>query len=111
MASGTPVSELERAYQRGFAHGYQTCISQYGDWDMTADEAYDRGKELAPQMRSDRPRRKKAKRKKSKKMQILDNLAAKAWKKYKKGSGKKTYIEIRAQVSRSRDYKKKVKNL
>ena len=54
---------------------------------------------------------KKKKRRKSKKVQILDAMAKKAWNKYKKGSGKKTYIDIRAQVSRSRDYKKKVKNL
>lgn len=54
---------------------------------------------------------KKPKRRKSKKVKILDEMAKKAWNKYKKGSGKKTYIQIRAQVSRSQAYKKKVKNL
>jgi len=53
----------------------------------------------------------KSKRKKSKKVRILDEMSKKAWDKYKKGSGKKTYVQIRAQVSRSVTYKKRVKNL
>ena len=64
-----------------------------------------------PGFKIESPRLRKPKRRKSKKVKILDEMAKKAWNKYKKGSGKKTYIQIRAQVSRSLAYKKKVKNL
>jgi len=58
-------------------------------------------------------KQKKSKRKKpqSKKQKILTEMTDKKWKKYSKGSGKKTYFEIRSQVSRSQVYKKRVKNL
>lgn len=42
---------------------------------------------------------------------ILTQMAKKAWDKYKKGNGKKSYIDIRAQVSRSQAYKKKTKGM
>jgi len=51
------------------------------------------------------------KRKQSKKQKILNEMAGVKWRKYKKGSGKKTYFDIRAEVTRSAIYKKKVKNL
>ena len=48
---------------------------------------------------------------KSKKQKILEEMTRKKWAKYSKGSGKKTYFEIRSQVSRSQAYKKRTKNL
>jgi len=55
--------------------------------------------------------KRKGKRRQSKKQKILNEMADKKWRKYKKGSGKKTYFDIRGMVSRSEAYKKKVKNL
>lgn len=51
------------------------------------------------------------KRKQSPKQRLLTEMTAKKWNQYKKGSGKKTYVEIRAMVSRSAEYKRKAKNL
>ena len=96
-------------YRAGYRDGYEDAMRRMPRPRHMVEGTTPKlsGREFAEHF-SEPPRKK---RKKSKKVQILDNLAAKAWKKYKKGSGKKTYIEIRAQVSRSRDYKKKVKNL
>ena len=57
--------------------------------------------------------RKKAKRKikQTPKQKLLTQMTAKKWNKYKKGSGKKTYVEIRAQVSRTQEFKRKAKRL
>lgn len=56
---------------------------------------------------------KKRKRKVTGKSKILNDMASKAWAKYKKKTpkGKKTYIDIRSQVSRSREYKRKTKGM
>jgi hypothetical protein len=55
----------------------------------------------------------KAKRKvkQTKKQKLLTQMTKKKWDKYKKGRGKKTYVEIRAEVSRSQAYKKACKRL
>jgi len=53
----------------------------------------------------------KVPRKQSGKQKILTAMAKKAWDKYKKGSGKKSYIDIRAQVSKSAKYKKETKGM
>lgn len=47
------------------------------------------------------------------KSKILNEMAQKKWRAYKKKTpkGKRTYIQIRAQVSRSAEYKKRVKKL
>ena len=47
----------------------------------------------------------------SSKAKLLDKMTKPVWDKYKKGRGKKTYVQIRAQVSRSQKYKKAVKRL
>jgi len=52
---------------------------------------------------------KKRKRPQTGKAKLLTTMTKKKWDKYKKGSGKKTYVEIRAQVSKSQDYKKACK--
>ena len=51
------------------------------------------------------------KRKQSRKQKLLTTMTAKKWKTYSKGSGRKTYVEIRSQVSRSKAYKSKAKKL
>ena len=53
--------------------------------------------------------KKKRKRKQSGKAALLTKMTAPKWAKYKKGNGKKTYVDIRAQVSRSQDYKRACK--
>jgi hypothetical protein len=53
-------------------------------------------------------RKPKRKRPASKKQKLLKTMTDKKWKTYK---GKKTWIQIRAQVSRSQAYKKKARRL
>ena len=55
----------------------------------------------------------KRKRRQSGKQKLLTDMAGKKWKSYKRNTpkGKKTYIDIRAQVSRSQAYKKKARRL
>lgn len=69
--------------------------------------------EPSPRQARKRPAMVKKKRKATGKTKILNEMASKKWKAYKKKSpnGKRTYIDIRAQVSRSMEYKKKVKKL
>lgn len=56
-------------------------------------------------------KKKKRKVTRSKKMKLLDSMTKKKWDKYKKGRGRKTYVQIRAEVSRSQLFKKKSKRL
>jgi len=65
-----------------------------------------RGKGALGPLMFDRRQRKKPQKGKAK---LLTDMTAPKWKKYKKGNGKKTYVQIRAQVSRSQDYKKACK--
>lgn len=51
------------------------------------------------------------KRKQSAKQKLLTEMTNKKWTQYKKGNGKKTYVQIRAMVSRSQEYKRKAKKL
>jgi len=81
----------------------------YNEDDMPAPRF---GKQVTKRfMSSMKP--KKRKRKVTGKSKILNEMADKAWKKYKKNSpkGKRTYIQIRSQVSRSREYKRKTKGM
>ena len=92
-------------WQEGYDAGYET--------------GYNAGRRQGSIVRSAVPReafraetkRLKKKRKQSGKQKILTQMAKKAWDKYKKGNGKKSYIDIRAQVSRSQAYKKKTKGM
>jgi len=54
---------------------------------------------------------KKRKRKQTGKAKILTDMTRPIWNKYKKGSGKKTYFDIRSQVQRSQKYRKKTKGM
>lgn len=53
----------------------------------------------------------KRKRRQSPKQKLLKTMTDAKWKKYKRGSGKKTWVQIRAEVSRSQIYKKKARRL
>jgi len=95
------TDDWQEGYDAGFASGYQAGLA-------TAIE-----KNPATSM-DRRPRRmseRKPKRKQSGKAKLLTTMTAPVWKKYRRGNGKKTYVQIRAQVSRSQAYKRKAKKL
>lgn len=89
----------------------EDIIAEIDEMDLRQARMMRSPKRKSSKLVSRKPKRATKKRAKSKKVRVLDEMAKKAWDKYKKGSGKKSYVDIRAQVSRSRDYKKKVKNL
>ncbi len=86
------------SYSQGFADGVAFAREQMG---VTASD-------LVP-----RQRRKKVGggNRNSPKQKLLTEMTAKKWNQYKKGSGKKSYVQIRAMVSRSQEYKRKAKKL
>lgn len=91
-----------KGYRDGFKDGYREAQGDYRDFGegvLRVD-----AKKLS-RVSKPKPRKQSAKQK------LLTQLTDKKWKQYRKGSGKKTYIEIRAQVSRSQDYKRKAKRL
>jgi hypothetical protein len=94
------TDEWERGFGAGYAHGLNEARRDIGSsFGETVPE------------RLEKIRKTKRKRRQSPKQKLLTQLTNKKWKQYRKGSGKKTYIEIRAQVSRSQDYKRKAKRL
>jgi len=86
------------SYSQGFADGVAFAREQMG---VTASDL------------ATRQRRKKVGggNRNSPKQKLLTEMTAKKWNQYKKGSGKKTYVQIRAMVSRSQEYKRKAKKL
>ena len=99
--------DRERIYHKGYRDGFKDGIAHAnvmtGLW-TNPEMAYE---EQTFKPSPPKPR----KRRQSPKQKLLTQLTDKKWKQYRKGSGKKTYIEIRAQVSRSQDYKRKAKRL
>jgi len=89
--------EEERIYHKGFRDGYRA------GYEDAQTPSFTRYKSPA-----DIPQRKPRKRRKSPKQKLLEDMTNKKWKTYK---GKKTWIQIRAQVSRSQAYKKKARRL
>ena len=89
-------------YERGFQAGYTAALNP---------QAFTRYATMSDYHEDQRKAVKKKPRKQSGKQKILTQMAKKAWDKYKKGNGRKSYIDIRAQVSRSQAYKKKTKGL
>ena len=96
-------SDYSEGFSAGFAAAYEILMKQ--PYDFEANVAPSPGRPLG----SKKSYRKG--RKQTGKAKILTAMTAPVWKKYKKGSGRKTYVQIRAQVSRSQAYKRKVKNL
>jgi hypothetical protein len=95
-------------YRQGYRDGYHDAMA-----DLKADRGFDvsRARTTRPDYMNLAKATKKVKRKQSGKAKLLTAMTAPVWKKYKKGSGKKTYVQIRAKVSRSLDYKRKAKKL
>jgi len=92
------TDDWQEGYEAGYESGYEAGLRRR----PTASPIFDRAHSRPVQ---------KPKRKQSGKQMILTQMAKKAWDKYKKGNGKKSYIDIRAQVSRSQAYKKKTKGM
>lgn len=95
-------------YERGFIAGWRARTEDlYGSDPSVQPEPDSRGS-LRTRSRLERshPKRKKPQKGKAK---LLTTMTAPKWNKYKKGSGKKTYVQIRAQVSRSMEYKRACK--
>jgi hypothetical protein len=92
-------------YQEGFRQGWTAAVRAYGIENpfQLKDEVIFRNDIVEIQ-----PKRKPRKRPTSKKQKLLKTMTDKKWKTYK---GKKTWIQIRAQVSRSQAYKKKARRL
>jgi hypothetical protein len=90
------VSKLPAKYQRYF-------VEDWGEPPQYMIEEAGRAGFLKP----------KRKRRQSPKQKLLTEMTQKKWKSYKRNTpkGKKTYVQIRAQVSRSQAYKKKAKKL
>jgi hypothetical protein len=101
--------DWQEGYDTGYASGYEACLRIV----QASEQRQREPMPIAPYGTYSYMGQKgsKPKRKQSKKQKILNEMAGVKWRKYKKGSGKKTYFDIRAEVTRSAIYKKKVKNL
>ena len=97
---------MNEDYRQGFRDGmaYQReLMSDRGFSDLIQLE-----QSLRPESFGVKPKRKV---KQSAKQLLLTRMTRNKWKKYKKGSGKKTYVQIRAEVSRSQAFKKAARRL
>lgn len=90
-------SEFERGFQAGFELGSRTSPSAGFDYSEASPSS------KSKKATKSRPQKGKAK--------VLTSMTAPVWAKYKKGKGKKTYVEIRAQVSKSQAYRRKTKGM
>lgn len=109
------MKRRSKEYIAGFNDGWAHALDRYRPgMDYFEDE------EIAEELESFRDakrmagiRRKPKRKKQSPKQKLLTEMSQKKWKSYKRNSpkGKKTYVQIRAQVSRSQAYKKKAKRL
>ncbi len=89
------------SYSQGFADGVKFAREETGSTKPFANT-------MANEIIMNKARKK---RKQSPKQKLLTQMTDKKWRQYKKGSGKKTYVQIRAMVSRSQEYKRKAKKL
>jgi len=100
----TGNEDYDKGYKDGLRAGFEIAMS-------------DTHEPMSIRQRStgllDKPKRMTSGRKftNSPKQKLLSEMTNKKWNVYKKGSGKKTWIQIRGEVSRSQAYKKKAKRL
>ena len=92
-------------YDEGFEAGYRKAMAEKGRGTRNPKPRF--------MVEEDSFIIKKPKRKvkQSPKQKLLTKMTKKKWDKYKKGKGKKTYVQIRAEVSRSLEFKKKARRL
>lgn len=103
-------------YEMGFDTGVRWLMKKMDQSDddlrvLMSSEGLGKFRKSAADEMSGIKRRGEKKRRQSPKQKLLKQMTDKKWKVYKKGSGKKTYIQIRGEVSRSQAYKKKAKRL
>lgn len=98
-------------YREGFQDGWETAYARMEGVAVSTTRIRGMGQE--PSDIGERAKRARATRKvkQSPKQKLLTKMTKVKWDKYKKGSGKKTYVEIRGEVSRSQKYKKACKRL
>tara|TARA_R110002074_G_scaffold97706_4_gene212039 strand:+ start:1020 stop:1340 length:321 start_codon:yes stop_codon:yes gene_type:complete len=101
---------MSSEYERGFIAGWRSRTEDlYGTDPSLQPDPDSRGflktRATLAQFGA-KPKRKKPQTGKAK---LLTTMTKKKWDKYKKGNGKKTYVEIRALVSKSQDYKRACK--
>ena len=106
------MNDYQKGFSEGFAEGYNQALMNF------ADKINPSGRKSYQEMGPERTimdylniPKKKRKVKQSPKQKLLTKMTKVKWDKYKKGSGKKTYVEIRGEVSRSQKYKKACKRL
>jgi hypothetical protein len=92
--------DWEDGYDQGFAAGVRMGRKYPHLARITPDE-----KRATP------PIKPKPKRKQSGKAAILTKMTKPVWEKYKKGRGKKTYVDIRSEVSKTNKYKRATKGM
>lgn len=113
--------EMGQAYREGFRHGYQEAQRDMEDFGAfipssgPSQEIMQVGAQRAHVVLSNKRRIKKGlpkrKIKQTPKQKLLTKMSKTKWDRYKKGKGKKTYVEIRAEVSRSQAFKKAARRL
>ena len=96
---------MNEDYRIGFADGYREARRDLQQFGVMAD------KDIAIKDFALTASKSRKKPRRSSKAKLLDKMTKPIWDKYKKGRGKKTYVQIRAQVSRSQKYKRAVKRL
>ena len=100
------------SYRYGYRDGYKAAREDAIDFGQPLDKFQAMSKSIVA-MPKKFPYTKESKRrvKQSPKQKLLTKMTKKKWDRYKKGSGKKTYVQIRAEVSRSQAFKKAARRL
>jgi len=107
-----PNEDWQEGYQDGYDTGFFDGMKQGRVQSMNMRTSKSAGRRITPQMFNAQVASKTKRKVPQKgKAKILTTMTKPIWDKYKKGNGKKTYVTIRAQVSRSQAYKKKVKGM
>tara|TARA_R110000824_G_scaffold44420_1_gene129271 strand:+ start:701 stop:1042 length:342 start_codon:yes stop_codon:yes gene_type:complete len=102
-----PNEDFQEGYDAGYETGYFDGMKRAREQSMNNPSGM--AMRMRTSSRSMPGQKPKRKRKQSGKAALLTKMTAPKWAKYKKGNGKKTYVDIRAQVSRSQDYKRACK--
>ena len=92
------------SWELGYQAGFKTSIEMSGPKSKMSEVQM-------PTFKKQTLRKQNRKFTNSPKQKLLSEMTNKKWNVYKKGSGKKTWIQIRGEVSRSQAYKKKAKRL
>lgn len=99
-------------YRQGFRDGFKLAMMQAKEEPFLGFDISEVARQLDKVAKYRGTKRKvRQSPKQSPKQKLLTQMTKKKWDKYKKGRGKKTYVEIRGEVSRSQAFKKKAKRL